>query len=75
MAVKFGLGEAGSRTCVGWQFPPNRSSSAGVDAKQDFFLLLFFTPFMGTTRGGPSIERGCTHVHPKILANELEISR
>jgi len=30
---------------------------------------------MGTTRGGPSIERGCTHVHPKILANEIEVSR
>ena len=72
MAVKFGLGEAGSRTCVGWQFPPNRSSSAGVDAKQEIF---FFTPFMGATRGGPSIEHGCTHVHPIILANEIEVSR
>jgi len=25
--------------------------------------------------GGPSIGHGCTHVHPIILANEIEVSR
>ena len=27
------------------------------------------------SRGGPSVGHGCTHVHPIILANEIEVSR
>jgi hypothetical protein len=30
---------------------------------------------LATLRGGPSIGHGCTHVHPIIFANKIEVSR
>ena len=37
------------------------------------FFEAKMTPLVG--RGGPRIGRGCTHVHPILLANEIEVSR
>ncbi|PVH63473.1 hypothetical protein PAHAL_2G037000 [Panicum hallii] len=50
MAVKLGLGEAGSRTCVGWPLviPPKLQQQCR-GGRHTRLIFLFFTPFMGAT--------------------------